>query len=58
VIQAHCRTHGGAAGFTNLVATKRDGSIELDPHATGSCVIVLDEAAATTLFDVLGQWLG
>jgi hypothetical protein len=33
-------------------------SAVLDPHVTGACVIILDEAAATALFDVLGTWLG
>jgi hypothetical protein len=41
-----------------LVCTKRDGDIELNPHATGQCVILLDEKAANALFDVLGEWLG
>ncbi len=58
VIHTHCSTHGGSVGFTNLVVSKREGSIELDPHVTGQCVLVLDEAAATALFDVLGEWLG
>jgi hypothetical protein len=39
------------------VCTKRDDLIELDPHALG-CVILLNEKAATQLFDVLGEWLG
>ncbi|MGH3799870.1 MAG: hypothetical protein ACRDTD_07025 [Pseudonocardiaceae bacterium] len=34
------------------------GDIVLDPHVTGACVIVLDEAAATALFDLLGEWRG
>ena len=58
VIHVHCTTHGGPFGFTNLVATKRDGSIELAPHADGSCVLMLDEDAATQLLDALGEWLG
>jgi hypothetical protein len=33
-------------------------SIELDPHVTGGCVIILDERAASELFDALGEWLG
>jgi hypothetical protein len=57
VIHTTCTKHGGAAGFTNLVVTRHDGGIELDPHVTGSCVIVLDEAAASALFDALGKWL-
>lgn len=57
-IHATCATHGGTPGFTNLVATKRDGQIELDPHADGSCVLTLDEDAATLLRDALTEWLG
>jgi hypothetical protein len=57
VIDVHCTVHGGPRGFTNLVATKRDDLIELDPHAIG-CVILLNEKAASELFDVLGEWLG
>ena len=58
VIHATCTTHGGGAGFTNLVVSKRDGSIELDPHVTGQCVITLDEDGARVLFGALGEWLG
>ncbi len=58
VIHATCRTHGGAIGFTNLLATKRDGSIELDPHLTGQCVLTLAEDAAIVLRDALTEWLG
>jgi hypothetical protein len=57
VLHASCSVHGGPRGFTNLVLTKREGLIELDPHVTGECVIILDEAAATELFDALGEWL-
>ncbi|MGH4010660.1 MAG: hypothetical protein ACRDTH_21280 [Pseudonocardiaceae bacterium] len=45
-------------GFTNLMVSKRDGAIVLDPHVAGSCVLILDETAATALFDLLGEWLG
>jgi hypothetical protein len=30
----------------------------LNPHVDGSCVLRLDEVAATQLFDMLGEWLG
>jgi hypothetical protein len=40
------------------VVTRRDGDIELDPHATGACVVRLDESGARDLFDLLGEWLG
>ena len=56
-IAVTCSQHG-AIGFTNLMVSKRDGAIVLDPHVVGSCVITLDEAAATALFDILGEWLG
>ncbi|MGH3874435.1 MAG: hypothetical protein ACRDSR_23530 [Pseudonocardiaceae bacterium] len=58
VIPVTCTVHGGARGFSNLVVSKRDGVIELDPRAVGACVIVFDENAATQLFRVLGEWLG
>jgi hypothetical protein len=32
--------------------------IVLNPHVTGACVIVLNETAATALFDFLGELLG
>jgi hypothetical protein len=57
VIDCSCVVHGGARGFMPLVCTKRDGDIELDPHAIG-CVILLDERAACALFDLLAEWLG
>jgi hypothetical protein len=57
VIDVSCSVHGGARGFAPLVCTKRGDLIELDPHAIG-CVILLNEKAASELFDVLGEWLG
>ncbi len=56
-IAVTCTQHG-SAGFTNLMESKRDGAIVLDPHVAGLCVITLDEVAATALFDLLGEWLG
>ncbi len=58
VVDITCITHGGPRGFCPLVCTKVDDLIQLDPHAMGLCVIVLDEKAASELFDVLGEWLG
>ena len=58
VIAATCRKHAGARGFTNLVVTRRDGDIELDPHATGACVVKLDESGARDLCETLTEWLG
>jgi hypothetical protein len=58
VIHATCSRHGAGIGFTNLVVTKCDGSIELDPHVTGQCVLTLDEDEAGALRDALTVWLG
>jgi hypothetical protein len=58
VIDVYCSTHGGARNFTPLVCTKVDDLIQLDPHAMGLCVLVLNEKAASELFDALGEWLG
>jgi hypothetical protein len=59
VIHATCHTHGGSRGFTNLVVTKSDdGGIVFDPHATGQCLLTLDEDAARVLRDALTEWLG
>jgi hypothetical protein len=43
-----------------VVCTLDDVRIEFefDPHVTIACVITLDEAAATALFDALEEWLG
>jgi hypothetical protein len=57
-IPAHCTTHGGTPGFTNLVLSKRNGTIVLDPHAIGACVITLDEDGAVAVRDTLIEWLG
>lgn len=58
VIHASCTQHGAARGFTNLVVRKLDGEIEFDPHATGACVLRLDEQEACALRDALTEWLG
>lgn len=65
MIPATCILHPGPIGFVNLAVCKVETPsptvsdfIELDPHVTGRCVIRLDEAAATQLFDLLGEWLG
>lgn len=58
VIDCSCSVHGGARGFTPLVCTKHDDVIELNPHATNGCVIILDEKSASELFDALAEWLG
>jgi hypothetical protein len=56
-ISITCQIHG-SKGFCNLRVTKIDGEIVLNPHVDGSCVLRLDEAAASQLFDMLGEGLG
>ncbi|MDQ3764560.1 MAG: hypothetical protein M3460_24295 [Actinomycetota bacterium] len=56
-IPATCQLHRGPRGFANLLVTKRDGAIVLDPHVDGSCVIFLDKDGATVLRDMLTEWL-
>lgn len=58
VIHATCVCHGGARDFTNVVMTKRDNVIVLDPHAIGACVIEFNEEAATAVRDQFSEWLG
>jgi hypothetical protein len=53
-----CSVHAVARGFTNLVISKRDGEIELDPHVDGCCLLTLDEIGASALRDALTEWLG
>ena len=56
-IPVSCALHRGPRGFANLVVEKQGGEIVLDPHVTGACVIIFDDDAATTLFEVLRRWL-
>ncbi len=57
-IPATCGLHRGPIGFANLLVSKQGGSIVLDPHVTGACVISLDEDGAKTLRNILTEWLG
>ncbi len=58
VLHASCSVHQGALGFANVVVRQRGGLIEFDCHLDGSCLLTLDEDAATQLRDVLTEWLG
>lgn len=58
VVHAACTCRGVAAGFTNVVVSKRDSEIDLDPHADGSCKLTLAEDEACALRDALTVWLG
>lgn len=57
VIHATCALHRGPAGFTNVLVSKRDETIELDPHVTRACVCTLAEDQAAALPDQLTEWL-
>ncbi len=57
-IPAACALEGGPVEQINLMVSKRNGTIVLDPQVTGSCVISLDEEGATTLGNLLSVWLG
>ena len=57
VVMTTCQAHG-AAGFTNLLVTKEDGIIVLNPHLANCCVLRLDEQAARVLLGILSEWLG
>jgi hypothetical protein len=56
-IPATCALHPGPMGFTNLMVNMHEETIVLDPHVTGCCVIMLDEAGARALCNALMEWL-
>lgn len=56
LIMVRCQTHG-VASVTNLLMTKEDGVIVLNPQVANCCVLRLDEQAATAVQHVLGEWL-
>jgi hypothetical protein len=57
VITATCDAHG-ATGFTNLLVTKENRHVVLNPHVANCCALRLDEQAARALLDILREWLG
>lgn len=57
VVMTTCQAHG-AAGFTNLLITREDGFIVLNPHVANCCVIRLDEQAAMAVNGIITEWLG
>jgi hypothetical protein len=57
-IPATCQLDRGPVGYANLMVSKRDGTIILEPQVTGSCVISLDEHGAARLRDLQTEWLG
>ncbi|MGH3718190.1 MAG: hypothetical protein ACRDRI_04975 [Pseudonocardiaceae bacterium] len=57
-IPATCQLNRGPVQYADLMVSKRDGTIVLDPRITGSCVMSLDEHGAAKLRDLLTEWLG
>ncbi|MBV9013350.1 MAG: hypothetical protein JO272_15150 [Pseudonocardiales bacterium] len=57
-IPVTCALRQGPRGFANLVVERQGDEIIFDPHVTDACVIIFDDAAADTLFTLLGTWLG
>lgn len=58
VIHATCTVHSGPVGFVNVLVTKLNGAIRVDPHVSGQCVITLAEPEAIELRNALTRWLG
>ncbi len=54
-IEAVCEIHRGSG---RLVVRREGDRIVLDSRADHCCVISMEDAAVTRLFDVLGEWLG
>jgi hypothetical protein len=57
-IPGTCGLHRGPIGFANLMVSLQGRSVVFDPHVTGECLITLNEESATTLRDILTEWLG
>ena len=54
-IEAVCEVHQGSG---RLVVRREGERIVLDARADHCCVLVLESAAVTLLFDAFGEWLG
>jgi len=54
-IEAVCEVHRGSG---RLVVRREGDRVVLDARADECCVIAMEGAAVTVLFDVLGEWLG
>ncbi|MGH3839834.1 MAG: hypothetical protein ACRDS0_00020 [Pseudonocardiaceae bacterium] len=54
-IPAVCEVHRGSG---RLVIPCEGDRVVLDGRADHCCVITVEGAAVTLLFDVLGEWLG
>ena len=55
-IEAVCGVHHGGSG--RLVIRREGNRVVLDGRADHCCVLTVEGAAVTRLFDVLGEWLG
>jgi hypothetical protein len=56
-ILARCALHRGPRVFAPLMVQARDGEVVLEAQVTNGCQLILDEAGASALFDLLGAWL-
>lgn len=56
-IPVSCAPHRGQRGFATLMVEQHGEEMVLDVQVTGGRLIILDETAATALFDILGAWL-
>ncbi|MGH3719847.1 MAG: hypothetical protein ACRDRI_13620 [Pseudonocardiaceae bacterium] len=52
-----CALHKGPRNFANLVVERQGREYVFDVHVAGACVFILDEDAATILFETLRIWL-
>jgi hypothetical protein len=50
--------HRGPRGFATLMVERRGEEVVFDVQVTGGCTIILEDATAAALFDLLGAWLG
>ncbi|MGH3718830.1 MAG: hypothetical protein ACRDRI_08315 [Pseudonocardiaceae bacterium] len=57
VIGVTCALHKGPRNFANLVVERQGSEYVFDVHVAGACVFILDEDAATILFETLRIWL-
>jgi hypothetical protein len=57
-IPVSCIPHRGTRGFATLMVERRGEEVVFDVQVTGGCTIILEDATAAALFDLLGAWLG
>lgn len=58
VISATCSVHPGTPSYTNLELIWDGEALALRPHATGACVLTLNEAEVSELHAFIEEVLG